>query len=116
MQYVYQVDFGAFRPDSFHSQRIVSTEQGVESCRILCTRVPPGKGGPFHIHAADQFYYILTGNMNLELAGRHFVAGPESLVWIPAGAPHRNWNSGDEDEIHFELIVPAGITVPIKRL
>ena len=75
----------------------------------------------FHIHTSDQFYYILQGEMNLELAGRHYTAGPNSLVWIPAGAPHRNWNTGTEDDIHFELIVPAEpfplpSGAPIKRL
>ena len=35
------------------------------------------------------------------------MARPGQLVFIPKGLPHWNWNTTDEEELHFELIVPA---------
>jgi quercetin dioxygenase-like cupin family protein len=109
MEYVRPVDFTAFKPAEFHSQRIADRGSGLESCICICTRVPPGAGttGGLHTHPADQFYYILTGTMHAEIDGRQFTAVPGDLVFIPAGTPHWNWNSGAEDEVHFELIVPS---------
>jgi quercetin dioxygenase-like cupin family protein len=34
------------------------------------------------------------------------VAGPDSLVFIPEGTPHRNWNAGDRPELHLDILVP----------
>lgn len=109
MEYVRPVDFAAFRPSEFHSQFIGDRSSGVESCVLICTRVPPGTGttAGLHIHPADQFYYVLKGEMNAQIGAYQYTAGPGMLVHIPAGTPHWNWNSGAEDEVHFELIVPA---------
>jgi mannose-6-phosphate isomerase-like protein (cupin superfamily) len=108
MQYVRPVDFGAFPPTAFHSQRLADASTGLDSCICLCTRVPPGTGttsGP-HTHPVDQLYYVLSGRMHARIGESTYVVEPETLVIIPAGVPHWNWNEGTDDEVHFELIVP----------
>lgn len=109
MQYVRAVDFGAFPPAAFHSQRLADRSTGLDSCICLCTRVPPGTGttSGMHTHPSDQLYYVLTGTMHARVGDRTHVVSPGSLVIIPAGTPHWNWNEGTADEVHFELIVPA---------
>jgi mannose-6-phosphate isomerase-like protein (cupin superfamily) len=108
MEYVRPVDFGAFRPTEFHSQFIGDDKSDVTSCTLICTRVPPGTGTPsVHIHTGDQFYYILKGEMNLHLGDNHLTAGAGDLIFIPQSVPHRNWNSSNDEEIHFELIAPG---------
>jgi len=109
MQYVRSVDFSAFPAGAFHSQRLADTSTGLDSCLCLSTRVPPGKGttSGLHTHPSDQLYYVLTGTMHARVGERTYVVGPGNLVIIPAGTPHWNWNEGAEDELHFELIVPA---------
>ncbi|HTE83107.1 MAG TPA: cupin domain-containing protein [Dehalococcoidia bacterium] len=109
MQYVRPVDFAAFKPTEFHSQRIADRSSGIESCICICTRVPRGTcttNGP-HTHSGDQFYYVTRGRMTLEIDGQVSTADTGSLVFIPAGSPHWNWNDGAEEEVHFELIVPS---------
>jgi len=103
------VDFAAFKPTAFHSQFIADRTTGIDSAMLICTRVPPGTGTGIglHVHVADQFYYILRGRMYLQIGASEYTAERGSLVFIPAGAPHWNWNAGDEDEVHAELIVPA---------
>ena len=108
MDYVRPVDFSKFRPTDFHSQFIGDDSSGVHSATLICTRVPPGKGTPsLHVHTGDQFYYILKGEMNVHLGEYQLQAGPGDLVFLPQAVPHRNWNSTDEEEVHFELIAPG---------
>jgi quercetin dioxygenase-like cupin family protein len=109
LEYVRPVDFAAFRPTAFHSQFIADRSTGVDSAMLICTRVPRGTGTSLglHVHVADQFYYILRGRMHVQIGASEYTAEPGSLVFIPAGAPHWNWNDGDEDEVHAELIVPT---------
>jgi len=107
MQHVLPVDFSKF-PDGFHSELVASPKTGNDSCYLICSRVPPGARGPeFHIHPADQFYYVLSGTMNVQLGTEKFVVKSDTLVCIPAGTPHCNWNTGVVPEVHLEVIVPA---------
>src|SRR5438105_8844959 len=101
MKYVRPVDFGAFPPTAFNSQRLADRSAGLDSCICICTRVPPGTGTTAgrHTHPADQFYYVLRGAMHVEIGGQVFAGvKPDSLVFIPAGVPQWNWNEGAEDE------------------
>jgi mannose-6-phosphate isomerase-like protein (cupin superfamily) len=108
VRYVHPVDFTVFPRDAFHSRRLADATTGLDSCICICTRVPPGTGttSGLHTHPVDQLYYVLTGAMHARVGDRTFVALPETLVIIPAGTPHWNWNENTEDEVHFELIVP----------
>jgi mannose-6-phosphate isomerase-like protein (cupin superfamily) len=108
MQYVRPVDFAAFPPTAFHSQRLAEASTGLDSCICLCTRVPPGTGttSGLHTHPVDQLYYVLSGRMHARIGDNTYIVEPETLVIIPAGVPHWNWNEGTDDEVHFELIVP----------
>jgi mannose-6-phosphate isomerase-like protein (cupin superfamily) len=115
VDYVRPVDFAKFRPTDFHSQFIGDQNSGVDTCNLICTRVPPGTGTPsVHTHTGDQFYFILKGEMNLHLGENHLKAGAGDLVFIPQGVPHRNWNDTNDEEIHFELIAP-GIPTGLAR-
>jgi mannose-6-phosphate isomerase-like protein (cupin superfamily) len=83
-----------------------------ESCLIIVTRVPPGAAGPpRHRHPSDQTYFVVQGEMTVELGEQTRVVKPRSAVFIPAGLPHRNWNDGAEDEIHVEVIAPGVLLV-----
>jgi mannose-6-phosphate isomerase-like protein (cupin superfamily) len=108
MQHLRPVTFEPVPSTEFSSTILADRTSGVDGCMVLITCVPPGRGSPdgTHIHPSDQLYYVLEGSLNVELDGRAFVVGPDSLVIIPAGIPHRNWNQGSAEERHLELIVP----------
>jgi mannose-6-phosphate isomerase-like protein (cupin superfamily) len=75
--------------------------------------VPPGQGGPgLHVHAFDQFYFVLSGRMSLQVGRDTHVVEPNSYVVLPAGTPHRNWNEGPEVERHLAILVPEMPEVP----
>lgn len=88
-----------------------------ESCYIIATKVPPGSGGPGrHVHASDQTYYVIAGQIDLSLGAEDVRVPTGSAVFIPAGLPHQNWNRGDVDEIHLEVIAPGvSPTEPVAR-
>ncbi len=86
-----------------------------ESCLIIATKVPPGVAGPSrHRHPSDQTYFVVQGEMTVELGEETKVVKARSAVFIPAGLPHRNWNDGGEDEVHIEVIAPG--VLPVQRL
>jgi mannose-6-phosphate isomerase-like protein (cupin superfamily) len=107
MQHVIPVDFSKF-PRGWHSEFLASPKTGIDSCYVICSRVEPGARGPnLHTHPADQFYYVLSGTLHVQLGTDEFEVGADTLIFIPEGTPHCNWNRGSQTEVHLEVIVPA---------
>ena len=80
----------------------------LESAMMLASHIGDGGCGPgLHYHRVDQIYYMVSGSTNVRLGDEIHRAGPGSLVFIPAGLAHCNWNEGPGPETHFEIIVPA---------
>src|SRR3984885_5648306 len=103
MQYVRKFDVDSLHQSRFDYQVLAD----LETCLVVACRAPAGQAGPArHVHGCDQVYYVLAGEMKLELDNSTHVAGPDSLVFISAGTPHHNWNAGDEPELHLDILVP----------
>ncbi|EXJ67517.1 uncharacterized protein A1O5_09530 [Cladophialophora psammophila CBS 110553] len=80
----------------------------LESGLSLASHIGEGGCGPgLHYHQSDQLYFLLRGTMNIRLGHEVYVVSPGSLVFIPAGLAHRNWNNGPGTETHLEMIIPA---------
>jgi len=103
MQYVRK-----FEVDSLHQSRFdYQVLADLETCLVVACRAPAGQAGPArHVHGCDQVYYVLDGEMKLELGDASHVAGRDSLVFISEGTPHHNWNAGDKPELHLDILVP----------
>ena len=93
--------------DGFDSQFLGYTE----SCGIVRTIVEPGCSGPgLHQHSIDQIYLTLAGELTAQLGtgpSATSVLKPHTVVLIPAGLPHRSWNSGSVQERHLEIFAPC---------
>jgi mannose-6-phosphate isomerase-like protein (cupin superfamily) len=90
----------------FSMRRMLQRSDGSENMALYVAQVDPGGAGPStHIHAFDQFYYVLEGELTVEVALDRFTAGPDDLVVLPAGVPHRQWNAGSVPERHLTLLV-----------
>ncbi len=105
---VRQLDEARFDPDKFSQVVLADRATGLNSVSLGVFRVPAGSQGPtLHMHRFDQIYYLISGTMELELGFERYTVGPHTLVTIPAGMPHRNWNaSSTEPEYHINLRVP----------
>jgi mannose-6-phosphate isomerase-like protein (cupin superfamily) len=111
MEYVRSVDQAALAAAGTQerfSQWLLDQNSGSKHCSINWIRTPAGGGSPagMHTHVVDQIFYILSGRMSIEIEGKQYDARPGSLVFFPAGVPHRNWNGGTEPTVHLAFNVP----------
>jgi mannose-6-phosphate isomerase-like protein (cupin superfamily) len=104
MDYVRSVDFSAFKGEGYEYRMMYVGE----SCRVIASHVAAGGAAPpQHIHEVDQLYYVTQGEMQVVLGSEEFDVEPDSVVFIPAGTPHHNFNTGTEHEFHFEVLAPG---------
>jgi len=97
----------AVMPPGAHVQALITPNQDYD-CYVLAHWVEPGANAlALHTHAVDQYFYVVDGEMSIQLGNEPFIARSGTLVHVPPGTPHRNWNAGAEDERHFELVVPG---------
>ena len=73
--------------------------------------VPPGFPGPVrHRHAQmTDIFYVLEGELTLDLAGEQRVLGPGAFVLVPPGVIHTFANPGPAPVRFLDIFQPAGI-------
>ena len=108
-----QVDFAARAAkggDQRYDQDLIDGNSGGTSCMVHYF-ASPANSGPvptsLHIHDFDQMLYMISGTMSVEVGGEIWKAGPGSLVVLPKGVPHRNWNEGPEETVHLSINSPS---------
>lgn len=70
--------------------------------------IPPGKASRKHYHpVAEESYYILAGQGELDLDGEHITLNPGDAVAILPGAVHQIRTLGDADLVLLAVCVPA---------
>jgi mannose-6-phosphate isomerase-like protein (cupin superfamily) len=102
--YVRAVDLDALSGDGFNYQMLWVGE----SCRWFASALgPKARGTGQHVHEVDHFYFVLRGELHVQLGAEQVVARPETVVYIPAGTPHQSWNESGEPELHIEVLAPG---------
>jgi mannose-6-phosphate isomerase-like protein (cupin superfamily) len=111
IEVVRELDDSRFDAQRFSQVVLADRSSGLSTLSLGVFRVPPGGSGPgMHAHRFDQIYYLYQGSMELEIGFSRYSVGPHTLVVIPAGMPHRNWNaSTTEVEYHLNLRVPEPV-------
>jgi mannose-6-phosphate isomerase-like protein (cupin superfamily) len=90
---------------AFHT--LAERATGSDNVRIYAARLAPGAGGPaLHFHDFDQFYYVLRGELTVQVGHETGVAKEGDLVMLPRGVVHTNWNDGLADEYHLAILTP----------
>ena len=68
---------------------LVSTEQTRGAYSLMEQLMPAQAGPPPHVHdQGDELFYILDGELALQLGDQVVAGQPGQLVRIPAGTPH----------------------------
>lgn len=107
MQYVRPFDDSQAFDTGFPGYRAQFVSK-LESALLIHSVIQENGCGPgLHYHHSDQMYFLVNGHMNLQLGEEQQEVEAGSLVFIPAGLPHRNWNDGPGPENHFEMIIPT---------
>lgn len=101
------VDFSPFKGE-VSSEILAGPANGLDSAFLMYTRMTAGaKPNGLYTLPVDHTYLVLAGRLNVQLGTDRFVAGPETLVLVPAGMPHQVWNESGEPEADFEVVTPA---------
>ena len=91
----------------FRQAWLANRQSGAQHAGIYVAEMAPSGAGPsLHVHAFDQFYFVLEGTLNVQIGFDEYTVGPNTLVVLPAGVPHRQWNASQEPELHAAILVP----------
>lgn len=66
-----------------------------------------GCGPGLHYHHGDQLYFLTQGAVQITFYDKTYDVKAGGLIFIPAGVPHCNWNSGAGTEVHLEMQFPS---------
>lgn len=69
---------------------------------------PDGFVAAAHVHPKqEERFEVISGRLGLKVGGQDIVAGPGEALTIPAGTPHRFWNTGKEEARFRCTVRPA---------
>ena len=69
-----------------------------ESLSVIQERMPSGTAEQRHKHSrARQFFFVLRGELTLEIDGEEHVLAAESGVEVLPGTPHQAFNRSNDD-------------------
>jgi mannose-6-phosphate isomerase-like protein (cupin superfamily) len=90
-----------------HVYKAMSVETG-DAFSIWEAIVPPGHGAPPHTHAReDEAFYVLSGELTIELEGEPVRAGPGTFFFGRRGRQHAIRNATNEDVRALILCTPG---------
>jgi mannose-6-phosphate isomerase-like protein (cupin superfamily) len=69
---------------------------------------------PPHVHAEDEFFFILEGKAELYLKGKWTPAEPYTSFYCPSNVEHGIRNAGDT-ELKYLVIKQYDITNPVRK-
>jgi len=92
----------------FSVSYLVNRGSGSVNASVYLAEMSPGaQGPPLHTHEFDQFYFVIEGALEVQIGFDTYVVGPNNLVVLPAGVPHKQRNASDSNvERHFTILVP----------
>ena len=70
---------------------------------------PGGVVAAGHVHPfQSERFEVISGRIGMKLGRRKLEAGPNDIVVVEPGTPHKFWNAG-EDELHFVTVVKPAL-------
>jgi mannose-6-phosphate isomerase-like protein (cupin superfamily) len=88
------------------------------SFSIIEERMPPGTAEQRHLHQrTTQFFYVLAGELTIELDGEELRLTPNTGLSIPAQTPHQVFNRDTEDARFLVISQPLshGDRIPAPK-
>jgi quercetin dioxygenase-like cupin family protein len=99
------VDLSVVPSDRFFSLHLFLSEEVIV---YLSGNAPALAGPPPHAHSVDQFFFQLSGSIELVLGQRTYTLNAGDWAYIPAGVEHKHRNlSATERELHLEVMAPG---------
>ena len=77
---------------------------------VVHLTVPKLSGPPLHRHSReDEWFYVLDGEIVVQVDGQRFTAGAGSSAFAPRGTAHAFQNFRDETAHLLVMVTPAGL-------
>ena len=78
------------------------------SLSVIEERMPPAAAEQRHLHQhSTQFFYVLAGELIIELDGKEHRLPPFTGLTVPAGTPHQVFNRGTADARFLAISQPS---------
>jgi mannose-6-phosphate isomerase-like protein (cupin superfamily) len=86
-----------------------SAETGGEAVEIEVYVRPGGVVAAAHVHPCQtERFEVISGRIGMKVGRRRLEAGPNDIVVVEPGTPHKFWNAGD-GELHFLTVVKPAL-------
>ena len=86
----------------------VGADTGGAFC-LLDVSLAPGVGVPPHTHTReDKTYYVLSGELKVEVGDQSFLLRPGDTLLAPRNIPHQLKNTGTAENRYLLVFSPAG--------
>ena len=80
----------------------------LDNLQIVEERMPPGTHEEQHHHAeAQQFFYVSSGTLTIEMDGQENTVSAGSGLHVPAGAAHLVANRAQEAAVFLAIASPT---------
>ena len=88
---------------------LLRTEESADAIGIIEITVPPAwDGPPLHWHGFDEAFYVLEGELTLQLGEELVRRGPGSLTFAPRGVRHTLANLAGDPARYLLICTPGG--------
>jgi quercetin dioxygenase-like cupin family protein len=103
--------------DSIQTTVLLRSEQTAGEVSAIENVLPPRFGGPpLHHHDFDETFYVLDGELELEVAGRRVTACTGEVAFAPRGVVHTLANLSDAPARYLLVCTPAGLERYFDRI
>lgn len=96
---------------------LLTSEQTGGQFTVWLGAVSPGDGVPPHRHEReDEVLFLLEGSLEAAVDGHRLIAGPQDLLYFPAGKVHSFRNPGPEVTRILAWASPGGIDSVMRQV
>lgn len=80
--------------------------------------LPAWESGPvLRLHkGSDESFYVLSGELELQIGDERSIVSPGGFVWVPRGIPHTFANAGEIVARGITIAIPGGIERMFQEL
>jgi quercetin dioxygenase-like cupin family protein len=103
--------------ESLTSTTLLDSAQSGDAIGVIEITLPARwDGPPLHHHDFDEAFYVLDGELTLQLGEELTTAGPGTLTFAPRGSHHTLANLAESPARYLLICTPGGFERMFRRL
>jgi len=97
-------------------RKLIRTAETEGRVAMLAVDMPPGEHVDEHTHVVeDSIIVVIEGTVGATVGGREYKLAPGSVLLMPRGVPHAQWNAGPSVAKVLEMFTPGGFETVFER-